>query len=111
MMAKYNGKYISLSQGLDLFISGRSNEIVFEQISQRNTVSNYFSGKVDKYWQDLMFSNYIVYQPFHKYPYDDVYSVYASTPRGNQTVSFYTGDIVIDEVSHLPVSWENLLRE
>lgn len=110
MMPMHEGRYISLAEGLALFIEGRAGEIAFDYVSDRNTVEDYFSGHSEKYWQDLMFSRYIVYKPFHKYPYDDVYELRVTTPVGERFVQFYAGDIVLGEVERPPVEWAHLQR-
>lgn len=69
MLPKLNGQYVSLREALESLCKDRSTAFEFEGVSDGRLPIRCSN----EYFRALMFARVIVYKPFHRYPYDDVY--------------------------------------
>lgn len=114
MLLKLNGEYISIEQGINALLKDRHTEFEYEHISDRYRLDRYYAGKTSNYLRDLFFSNVIVYEPFDRYPYHDVYSttVTVGISKHHRRPKFYLGDIIVEQITPFrDYVWDDLKRD
>lgn len=114
MLLKLNGEYISIEQGINALLKDRNIKFEYEYISDRYRADRYYGGKTSNYWRDLFFSNVIVYEPFDRYPYHDVYSttITLGNLKQQRSPKFYVGDIIVEQITPFrDYVWDDLKRD